>query len=252
MHLGLLTLRAQQHIYQYKDEYTFNGLLCGPLLLKIIIRTVTGNSRVAIPAIISRMNDIDAYAAEVEGNVEMITEFFTEHLGQLKANRASIYNPMEILFKGLLAVPCKKFCRYIRDKEDMYNDESLTLTPEELVIMEKQRYMIMKTKGTFSNSITSRDDEIIELWAELNQIRALAENIPQVANDKSPDEVLAFAVRLSSGKLHKSSEPWKQVPGATTTAWVAAQNSSCQLSPKEPSTCNKSCCQLSPEELSVR
>jgi len=84
----------------------------------------------------------------------------------------------------------------------------------------------MKTKGTFSNSITSRD-EIIELRAELNQIRALAKNIPQVTNDESPDEVLAFAVRLLSGKLHTSSEPWKQVPGATTTAWAAAQKSSC-------------------------
>ncbi len=125
----MLTLRDQQHIAQYEDEYKFNGLLCGPLLFKIITRTVTGNSRVAIPAIISRMNDIDAYAAEVEGNVEMITEFFTEHLGHLKAYRDSICNPMEILFKGLLAVPCKEFCRYIRDKEDMYNDESLTLTP---------------------------------------------------------------------------------------------------------------------------
>ena len=85
------------------------------------------------------MNDIDAYAAEVEGNVEMITAFFTEHLGQLKAYGASLDNPMEILFKGLLAVPCKDFCQYIRDKKDMYNDESLTLTPKELVRMAQQK-----------------------------------------------------------------------------------------------------------------
>jgi hypothetical protein len=192
---GLLTLRAQQRIAQYEDEYTFNGLFCGPLLLKIIIRTVTGNSRVTISAIRSRMNGIDAYAAEVEGNVEMITEFFTEHLGQLKAYGASLDSPMDILFKGLLAVPCEEFRRYIRDKEDMYYDESLTLTPEELIRMAQQRYMLMKTKGTFSNSITSRN-EIIELRDELNQIRALAKNIPQVTNDKSSDEVLA----LQSGR----------------------------------------------------
>jgi hypothetical protein len=46
-----LTLKAQQRIAQYEDEYTFNGLFCWPLLLKIIIRTVTGNSRVTISAI---------------------------------------------------------------------------------------------------------------------------------------------------------------------------------------------------------
>jgi hypothetical protein len=114
---GLLTLRAQQCIVQYEDKYKFNSLLCGPLLLKIIIGTVTGNSRVAIPAIRSRMNDIDAYAAEVEGNVGMITEFFAEHMEQLKAYGAILDNPMEILFKGLLSVPCEEFHHYIRAKK---------------------------------------------------------------------------------------------------------------------------------------
>jgi hypothetical protein len=40
----LLTRRAQQRLAQYKDEYTFNGLCCGPLLLNIIRHTVTGNA----------------------------------------------------------------------------------------------------------------------------------------------------------------------------------------------------------------
>jgi hypothetical protein len=41
---------------------------------------VTGNSRATIRAIRSQLNHIDDYKAEVEGNVEMITEFFKEHL----------------------------------------------------------------------------------------------------------------------------------------------------------------------------
>ena len=57
---GLLTPRAQQRLAQYKDEYTFNGLFCGPLFLKIIIRTISGNSRVTISAIRSWLNHIDA------------------------------------------------------------------------------------------------------------------------------------------------------------------------------------------------
>ena len=70
----------------------------------------------------------------------------------------------------------------------MYYYGSLTLTPEELVvIMAQQRYMFMKTKGTFFKALSSRK-EIIELQADLNQIRALTKNIPQVTIDKSPDE----------------------------------------------------------------
>ncbi len=105
---GSLTMRAQHRLVQYKDEYTVNGLCCGPLLLNLIKRTVTGNPRATIQAIRSQ-NHIDDYVAEVEGNVEMITEFFTEHLGQLKAYGAILDNPMEILFKGLLDVPCEEF-----------------------------------------------------------------------------------------------------------------------------------------------
>jgi hypothetical protein len=63
------------------------------------------------------MNDIDAYEAQVEGNVEIIAEFFAEHMEQLKAYGAILDNPMEILFKGLLSVPCEEFHHYIRAKK---------------------------------------------------------------------------------------------------------------------------------------
>ena len=108
---------------------------------------MTGNSRATIRAIRSQLNHIDDYAAEVEGNVEMITEFFTAHLRQLKTYGATLDNPMGILFKGLLAVPCEEFHHYISNKKNMYYDTSLTCTPKELVLMAQQEYMIMKTKA---------------------------------------------------------------------------------------------------------
>ena len=134
-------MRAQHRLVQYEDEYTVNGLCCRPLLLNLIKRTVTGNPRATIRAITeghrSQLNHIEAYADKVEGNVEMITEYFTEHLGQLKAYGAILDNPMKILVKVLLAVPCEEFHHYISDKKNMYydDDESLTCTPKELVLM---------------------------------------------------------------------------------------------------------------------
>ena len=74
--------------------------------------------------------------------------------------------------------------------------------------MAQQRYMLMKTKGTFSKSLTSRK-KIVELRAELNQIRAPTKNIPHATIDKSPDKDLAVAVRLLCRKQHTTSETWK-------------------------------------------
>ena len=102
-------MRAQQSLAQYESEYTLGGVICGPLLLKIIILSATMDSRATISIIRAQLNDIDAYAARVVGDVEKITEFFTNNLDRLKASGANLDNEVDILFKVLKAVPCKEF-----------------------------------------------------------------------------------------------------------------------------------------------
>ena len=62
-------------------------------------------STISIPQ--AQLNNIDAYAARVTGDVEKITEFFTDNLNRLKASGETLDDKVEILFKGLKAVPCK-------------------------------------------------------------------------------------------------------------------------------------------------
>ncbi len=73
------------------------------------------------------------------GDVEKITEFFTDNLDQLKASGANLENEVDILFKGLRAVPCKEFRSYIHRKEELYTDGTLTLTAQDLAIVAQQR-----------------------------------------------------------------------------------------------------------------
>ncbi len=44
----LLTMQAQQSLAQHKLEYTLGGVICGPLLLKVIIPLATMDSRSTI------------------------------------------------------------------------------------------------------------------------------------------------------------------------------------------------------------
>ncbi len=44
----LLTMRAQQSLTQHESDYTLGGINCGPLLLKLIIRSATMDSRCTI------------------------------------------------------------------------------------------------------------------------------------------------------------------------------------------------------------
>ena len=82
-----LTMRVQQSLSQHELEYTLGGVICGPLLLKVvIIRSATMDSRSTISIIRAQLKDIDAYAAGVVGDIEKITEFFMDNLDRLKAS----------------------------------------------------------------------------------------------------------------------------------------------------------------------
>ncbi len=92
----LLTMRTQQSLAQYKSEYTFGGVICGPLLLKVIIHSATMDSRATIFIIQAQLNNIDAYAAGVVGDVEKIAEFFMDNLDRLKASGATLDDKVNI------------------------------------------------------------------------------------------------------------------------------------------------------------
>ncbi len=64
------------------------------------------DSRSTISILQAQLNDIDSYAAGVTGDMENITEFFTDNLDRLKVSGANLDNEVDILLKGLRAVPC--------------------------------------------------------------------------------------------------------------------------------------------------
>ena len=97
---------VQRRLVQYKTElYTLGNHLCGPLLLKVIIQMATMDSRTTISIFRTNLNDIASYAIGVSGDVEKITAYFNENVSQIKAAGASVRDPVDILFRGLLAVP---------------------------------------------------------------------------------------------------------------------------------------------------
>ena len=130
--------------------------------------------------------------------MENITAYFTKNVSLIKAAGASVSDSVDILFKGLLAVPCKEFCRYIGNKEDLYHDESLTFTAGELSIMAQQKYMLLKARGTFAKSLTL-EGEIIAMRAELTQVKnrlALMDNTRPTTDPLEPTTALTIKPML--------------------------------------------------------
>jgi hypothetical protein len=65
----------------------------------------TMDSRATVSILQAKLKDISSYAIGVSGDVEKITAYFTKNVSQIKAAGASFSDPVDILFKELLAVP---------------------------------------------------------------------------------------------------------------------------------------------------
>ena len=122
--------------------------------------------RATISILHSQLNDIIAYAAGVSGDVEKITGFFSDNLECLQASGANLDNAVDTLFNGLKAVHCKEFQSYINRKEEQYTVGTLSFTAKELAIVAQQKYLIMKTKGTFMKS-QAAEHKIVAMQAEM-------------------------------------------------------------------------------------
>ena len=206
------------------------------------------DSRSTISILRAQLNDINSYAAGVTGDVEKITEFFTDNLDQLKASGANLDDEVDILFKGLKAVPCKEFQSYINRKEELYTDGTMNLTAQELAIVAQQRFRLMKTKGTFMKS-QAIDHEIVDMKAEMVQLKgklALSKDVEQAGTEKKGER--------TKKQYQKKDEAWKRVPpqaGEPLTkqirnkdfhwcvhhsSWTVHLPSNCRLSGTAPAT----------------
>ncbi len=127
-------------------------------------------------------------------------------MDQLKASGANLDNAVDILFKGLRAVPCEEFQSYINPKEELYTDGTLNLTAQELAIVAQQWYRLMKTKGTFMKS-HAIDPEIVAMKAKMVQLKGkldLSKDVEQEGTEKKGEH--------TNKKYQKKDEAWKRVP----------------------------------------
>jgi hypothetical protein len=202
-----LTTEFQLKLATYKKVYTMDGLICAPLLHKVIMRVAIMDSVATNKLLREQMNNLLAYAVEVKGDVDAMTAKFKDLWNRLLASGTPPEAPEDTLFKALMAGPCEKFNKYIEDKEDLHNDGTLKVTPDELIILAMQKYHLMTTKGEFNISMPVKE-KIIAMQAKLVQLKGkltLAESIKKAAN-------VDAKIKTSNKTCQKADEEWKKIP----------------------------------------
>jgi hypothetical protein len=81
-------------------QYTFDGIKYGPLMYKIIMRLATIDSIATTETLRKNLDGLPAYAASVDGNVDMINSYFDANYSQILARGATVDDPLSKLFDG--------------------------------------------------------------------------------------------------------------------------------------------------------
>ncbi len=102
----------------YRNEYTFDSVEYAPLLYMIIMRLATIDSVAIMQTLGENLQNLGAFAATVNGDINKIHGKFDRNHLQLLAHSATIDNLIGLLFDAYSVIPCHNLKEYIRHHHD--------------------------------------------------------------------------------------------------------------------------------------
>jgi hypothetical protein len=141
-----LSASARIHFLPFRGNFEVDSVVYAPLLHKKVMALATIDSVATTKTLCSNMREIPTYCAAVKGNIELLHTYFNNNHSQVIA-RASVDDPVDILFSAYAVIPCFKFRTYIKQKQDNYTDGSLKLTHEKLILLVTNKYNLLVQEG---------------------------------------------------------------------------------------------------------
>ncbi len=146
----------------------------------------TINSVATTKTMRSNLRELPTYCSTIKGDIKLLHSYFGSNYTQIIARGATVNDPVNIIFSAYMAIPCKKFRSYIKRKQDVYTDGSLTLTHKELIMLATNKFNLLKQEGTWGAKSPDKD-KIVAMQAELTALRGqfqLAPNLKKAAGNK--------------------------------------------------------------------
>jgi hypothetical protein len=171
---------AQARLLTYQNEYTFDGVEYAPLMFKIIMCLATIGSIATTQTLRDNLQLLGVYAATVSGKIDKVHNKFDKNYPQLIARGATIDNPISILFKAHLVVPCHNFKTYIHCQHEDYLDGKLTAITHKALMTSKCKFDWLKTKG-IRGAKSSDDKKIVATTIALNALKVQLKLDPKLS-----------------------------------------------------------------------
>ena len=166
--MASLSDEAKQKVLIWKDQYQIEindrKYSSGVALLKVIIRESHLDTNATTNQIRTKLSNLDEYITTVNCDIGKFNQYVKLLIQSLTARNQSTSDLLINLFKGYSAVSDEAFRNWLVRKQEAH-EEGIEITPDELMMIAKNKYDAMVEKGTW-NAPTA-EEKIVALEAKL-------------------------------------------------------------------------------------
>ena len=193
------------------NEYTITGVEDGPCMLRTLISVVSVETRATIGTVRIALKNLPFLMHEVGSD---ITEFNTkvgQYIDKLRANDHTCEDLLTHLFEGYQTATDGDFVKYIKDKEDRWEDGTIvTLEAAALMRLAEEKFKTMKLKKVW-NGTTKEEANIIAMKAEVQEMTEIAALRAEVAALRNNDTDKKHKHNRHGAKRDAGEWEWKNI-----------------------------------------
>lgn len=164
-----LTESARVKIAPDSEQYTINGVRCGPLLYRYIMAKATIDTRATLSFIRENISNLDSYITTVSSNITTFNEYVKRQRLSLTARGGVTHDLMTNLWKAYLNASDRDFVEFIKRKKDAY-DEGEDINADSLMLMAENKYRTLIQEERW-NSLSPEQTQIVALTAQLSKLK---------------------------------------------------------------------------------
>lgn len=155
-------------VWVWKEDFHLNAIPTGILLLKVIIREAHIDTNATVRHLREKISSLDDFIATIGHDVEKFNAHVINIVNGLKARGHTSQDVLANLFKAYKSIPDKEFVRYIKEKEDSY-DDGTDITAEALMLRAADKYKRMVEANEWK-APSPEHEKIIALEAAVKRL----------------------------------------------------------------------------------
>jgi hypothetical protein len=239
-----LTVEALNSVLTEVTDYTVNDIPSGPLFLKVIIRKAYIDTRATTAHVRTSLSCLDSYILTINCDIKLFHDYVRGLRNDLAARGEVTNDLMFNLFKGYNSVTDIEFKQYIKQKKSAYEDGTLDLEEDQLMMVAENKFDALVQAGDW-NQPTREQEQIIALTTTIQEMAKRMTSGRTQTKKKKEDKIEKAPKRRDDASFawkqtRKAGETTRKVNNKTYhwcekhNAWTLHKSVDCRLEQDAP------------------